>query len=262
MTNTNWNASDYAVNSSAQQKWADELAAKLDIAADDHILDIGCGDGKITVGLAGRAPEGKTVGIDSSESMIAYAREHRTAPNVTYKVMDARKILLPDKFSIIFSNAALHWVDDHPAVLRGIKQHLTTKGKALLQMGGKGNTREIRAAIDEVRLGPSYAKYFKDFGYPYNFFDIPDYEKWLKSAGLRANRLELIPRDMKHDGPEGLKGWLRTTKFPYLDMLPDSGLREQFLNDVLETYLSVRPLDEEGRTTVKMVRLEVEAGHL
>ncbi|HIP38054.1 MAG TPA: SAM-dependent methyltransferase, partial [Desulfocapsa sulfexigens] len=51
--NTNkWNAKDYANNSSAQESWANELLEKLALKGNEHLLDIGCGDGKITHSIA------------------------------------------------------------------------------------------------------------------------------------------------------------------------------------------------------------------
>ncbi len=43
-----WNAADYAANSTVQQTWARELIAKLNLLGDEHMLDVGCGDGKVT----------------------------------------------------------------------------------------------------------------------------------------------------------------------------------------------------------------------
>ncbi|MEJ2642108.1 MAG: hypothetical protein P8010_21305 [Desulfosarcinaceae bacterium] len=63
---------------------------------------------------------------------------------------------------------------------------------------------------------------------------------------------------MQHQGPEGFKGWLRTTWFPYTEHLPEDQ-RDAFLDAVVDRYLSAHPVDTEGRTHVKMVRLEIEA---
>jgi trans-aconitate 2-methyltransferase len=43
-----WNAKDYHKNSTNQQRWAQELIANLKLTKNERILDIGCGDGKIT----------------------------------------------------------------------------------------------------------------------------------------------------------------------------------------------------------------------
>ena len=69
-----WNAADYAANSAVQQTWARELIAKLKLRGDEHILDVGCGDGKVTAEIARALPRGSTTGTDASGEMIAFAR--------------------------------------------------------------------------------------------------------------------------------------------------------------------------------------------
>jgi cyclopropane fatty-acyl-phospholipid synthase-like methyltransferase len=54
-----WNAADYAVHSSAQLSWAEELINKLKLSGSEHILDLGCGDGKISVAIAKQLPQGR-----------------------------------------------------------------------------------------------------------------------------------------------------------------------------------------------------------
>ncbi len=87
---------------------------------------------------------------------------------------------------------------------------------------------------------------------------IEDYEKWLPQSGYKAKRIELIPKDMVHENTDKLKGWLRTTWFPYTDQLPENE-RENFLTHIIEQYSQIHPVDSKGKTSVKMVRLEVEA---
>ncbi len=75
----NWNAQDYAKNSQNQFQWAKELIPKLKLQGNEALLDIGCGDGKITAELAQCLPNGRAVGVDSSEKMINLAQEHFSA---------------------------------------------------------------------------------------------------------------------------------------------------------------------------------------
>ena len=70
-----WNAKDYAKNSSAQEKWAVELIEKLALDGNEKLLDIGCGDGKITYRLSRILNNGSVIGIDQSESMILESAE-------------------------------------------------------------------------------------------------------------------------------------------------------------------------------------------
>jgi len=71
-----WNAADYAANSTVQQTWARELIAKLNLRGDEHILDVGCGDGKVTAEIARAVPRGSVTGADASPQMIEFAKKN------------------------------------------------------------------------------------------------------------------------------------------------------------------------------------------
>jgi len=260
-TGYTWNASDYARNASAQYAWASELIGKLALRGDEQLLDIGCGDGRISAELAKHLSRGGVYGIDASAEMIAEAWRSYTAdsfPNLGFQCMDARAIELPQRFDIAFSNAVLHWVDDHSAVLQGVHNALRPGGRMLFQMGGEGNAEAFFSAVEAVTGAPRWRSYFKGFVAPYFFYGISDYERWLPQCGFDPVRIELIPKAMRHSSRESLKGWFRTTWFPYTDRLPRTE-RECFIEEIIDTYLTAYPPDSEGATTVAMVRLEVEA---
>ncbi len=256
-----WNASDYASHSSAQFEWARELIDKLHLNGDETVLDIGCGDGKVSAAVAGRFPKGFVVGIDSSREMIELARRnhpHEQIPNLTFQAMDARHIRFTQKFHVVFSNAALHWVMDQKAVLDGVRASINDGGRILFQMGGKGNAEEILAAIRILAAREPWAQYFKGFPFPWAFGDPEEYGKLLIEAGFKPKRVELIPKDMAQKGQEGLAGWIRTTWLPFVERIPDH-LREAFVSGIVGEYIKTHPLDANGLVHVRMVRLEVEA---
>jgi trans-aconitate methyltransferase len=256
-----WNSEDYAKNSSAQLLWAQELISRLALQGCESVLDIGCGDGKISAQLALSIKDGSVLGIDLSEDMIRLASEQfptQTYPNLSFMQMGATDIQLSGKFDVAFSNAALHWVADHMAVLRGVHACLKPGGKLLFQMGGRGNAREILDAIGEVIKCPEWRNHFQGFTPPYHFYGPEKYKEWLLKSDFDLLRAEIIFKDMQHQGKEGLKGWLRTTWFPYTDRLP-SELRNVFLEEVVESYIATHPIDAQGNTHVTMVRLEIEA---
>lgn len=257
----NWNADDYSQNSSAQLQWAEELIAKLGLKGYESVMDIGCGDGKISARLSHIVKNGYVLGIDSSESMIQHASEQYSPtanPNLSFRRMDATEICLTEKFDVAFSNATLHWVKDQIAVLRGVRSCLKPGGKILFQMGGYGNAADMFDTIRETILRPQWEQYFEGFEPPYHVFGPKDYEAWLSECGFHQVRVELIPKDMQHEGTRGLIGWLRTTWFPYTDCLPVE-LRDAFLEEVAQDYTAVHPVDGLGKAHVKMVRLEFEA---
>ncbi len=257
----NWDAEQYARNSTAQLQWAEELISKLALRGDERILDVGCGDGKITAQLARRVPRGDGVGADSSAGMIGMAQTafpQSSNPGLSFVRMDAAELSFHEKFDVVFSNAALHWIKDHGPVLSGVARSMKPGGRLLFQMGGKGNGEEIFAAAADIVRGSRWEQYFRGFDFPWGFYGPQEYALWLSRAGLTARRIELLPRDMKQKGRDGLLGWVRTTWMPYTERLPET-LREQFLAEVADHYLAVHPLTPQGEAVVRMVRLEVEA---
>lgn len=254
-----WNPSDYASNSGAQAKWAAELMEKLPLNGDERILDLGCGDGKITVLLAEQVPRGSVLGVDHSAEMIEFALNSHTAnlSNIAFQVADAAALDLPPEFDRVFSNAALHWVPDHPAVLRGVAASLKSGGRLLFQMGGRGNVDDVSAIMQTLITDARWSPYFNDLGSTYFFFGPDEYERWLPEAGLRPLRCELIPKVMTHT-PEKFTGWLRTTWLRYTERVPEDR-REDFIAECVRNYIEAFPPDAEGNVHVKMVRLEVEA---
>ncbi len=257
----NWNAQDYAKNSQNQFQWARELIPKLKLQGTEVLLDIGCGDGKITAELAKCLPKGKAVGIDSSEKMINLAKttfQQRDYPNLSFQIIDARKLTFQVEFDIAFSNAALHWIVDQKAVLTGLQRSLKPGGRLLFQMAGKGNAKDILSIIDELVAVDPWKHFFTNMTFPYGFYDTEEYRTLLRESGLLAERVELFPKEMQFNGAEGLAGWVRTTWLPFTDKLPTE-LRAKFIQEVVNRYLKEHPTDAAGTVHVGMMRIEIEA---
>lgn len=299
---TKWNASAYAANSIVQQSWARELIARLHLRGDEHILDVGCGDGKVTAEIARAVPRGAVVGMDASAEMISFARKTfplQVVSNLKFQVTDAREIgrtrLLPPspqrgegrgeeakaasksipltpalsplgrgegedrhQFDVVFSNAALHWVDDHEAILRGAASVLKPGGRLVISCGGKGNAHDVFLALrPEMRL-KRWCQYFRKMPLPYFFYAPSDYEQWLPQFGFKINVVELAPKDATYDGAEGFATWLRTTWIPFVQRVPEN-LREEFIAAVTDRYVAKHPADAAGKVHVRMVRLEIDA---
>lgn len=261
---TKWNAAAYAANSVVQQSWARELIARLNLRGDEHVLDVGCGDGKITAEIARALPRGSVVGTDASAEMIGYARKTFSSaknPNLEFHVMDAREIKFARPFDLVFSNAALHWVDDHEAILQGTSAVLKSGGRLVVSCGGKGNAHDVFLALrPEMRL-KRWRDFFRKMPMPYFFYAPGDYEKWLPKFGFKILALKLAPKDAHYPSAAGFATWLRTTWIPYVQRVPEDA-REEFIRAVTERYLTKYPPDQAGQVHVRMVRLEIEAQKL
>jgi trans-aconitate methyltransferase len=256
-----WNPADYAANSASQLAWARELIARLELRGDERILDVGCGDGKVTAELARAVPRGAVLGIDSSPEMIGFARATfapGSVPRLDFQVMDARRIRVGRRFDLVFSNAALHWVDDHPAFLRGAAGCLRPGGRLVVSCGGKGNAQDVFVQLRaEIRL-KLWRDCFRKLERPYFFHSPQEYERWLPRFGFRSRGVRLADKDMRFETRDRFAGWFRTTWLPYTQRVPESR-RDEFVAAVLTRYLDRHPPDPDGRVHVHMVRLEIDA---
>jgi trans-aconitate methyltransferase len=256
-----WNAADYAANSAAQHAWARELMARLALRGDERVLDVGCGDGKVTAEIARVLKSGVITGIDSSRQMIEFARKtfpRAKHPNLDFQVMDARCIELEQRIDVVFSSSVLHWVDDHPAFLRGAASVLRPGGRLLVSSGGKGNAQDVFLALRPELRHKRWSKFFRQLEKPYFFHAPADYQKWLPKHGFAPRFIGLAPKDAVYDGPEKFIAWFRTTWLPYTQRVPEA-LREEFIAAVTTCYIAKHPPDAENKIHVRMVRLEIDA---
>jgi trans-aconitate methyltransferase len=265
-----WNPSDYARHSASQESWARDCMARLALRGNERVLDIGCGDGRVSADLAALVPHGGVLAVDASREMIAHARARHlgdgagrrdgraNAGHLDFAVADAVHLPYTAQFDLVVSFNCLHWVHDQPAVLAGVARALVPGGRMFLHFGGQGNVAGMLAVVREVSERPAWRAAFTNFAFPWCFPEPTSYHRLVEEAGLVPERVELLCAQMSHAGAAALAGWLRTTWLPYLHRLPEKR-RGTFVDEVVDAYLAVRASDEQGRIWVDAVRLEAEA---
>jgi trans-aconitate 2-methyltransferase len=256
-----WNPSDYHTHSSVQEAWAQELFPKLGLTGSERLLDLGCGDGKVTAALSRMLPDGVVIGLDRSPAMITFAQStypEQQYANLSFVPGDFADLGFTNAFDVVFSNAALHWATDHRPVLAGIARALAPGGRCLLQMGGRENAADIRDVVDRITSQKPWKQYFTGFSFPYGFYGPEEYREWLAGAGLVEGRCRLCEKEMIQQDAAGLSGWVRTTWHPYTSRVPEPE-REEFIRAIVTGYLDRFPPDSRNRIHVRMIRLEVAA---
>ena len=172
--------------------------------------------------------------------------------------MDAGALSFTEKFDVVFSSAALHWIPDHKPVLTGITRSLCPGGRLLIQMGGKGNADQVFGVLEILLGSPRWNRYFYGFSFAYGFFDATDYRQRLTEAWFESVRVDLIPKDVTYSSREDFVAWIRTTWLPWMVQLPE-GERTSFINALTNEYLVMYPVGTDRLIHVSMVRLEAEA---
>ena len=206
LSTSKWDPADYAKVGGFVAELGQAALDLLDPQPGEHILDVGCGDGTLTVKLVER---GATVtGIDNSLEMIGAAREK----GLDARLMDAADMKFGESFDAAFSNATLHWVLDKERAARAIWFALKLGGRFAGEMGGKGNLAMLREALDEELIVRGYAPPVEAS----NWYASPEeFAAVYETAGFRDIDARLIerPTPVEH----GVAAWVTTFRKGWLD---------------------------------------------
>ena len=130
-----WDSEQYLRFKRERTQPARDLAMQLppDDGSVTRVLDIGCGPGNSTAVLRERYPHAKILGVDSSPDIIEVARN--TYPDIDFQLCDVSTQLndLPADFDVVFSNACIQWVPDHPHLIPGLLARLRVGGVLAVQ---------------------------------------------------------------------------------------------------------------------------------
>ena len=235
-----WTSETYRANAAYVPALGAAVFALLNPRPGERILDVGCGEGSLTENI--RAAGATVVGIDASAEMVAAA----TARGLDARLMDAERLEFEREFDAVFSNAALHWVRDHDAMLAGVHRALKGGGRFVAEFGGHGNIAAIQVAIRSVLANHGWETNV------HRYYATPaEYSARLDSHGFIVQQIDLIPRPTPL--PTGIRGWLETFERSTIDRLPPDR-RELFLQEV-EALLREEICDSYGNWTAHYVRL-------
>lgn len=203
-----WNPEDYKENSSNQYTWAQDLISQLDLKGNEKILDIGCGDGKITAEIASSVTKGAVLGIDNSKEMIEFSQKKfppSDYPNLTFQEGDAKLLNFDNEFDWVVSFSCLHWVLDHKPVIEGIKKSLKSSGKIILQFPLVTPIEMGKLDCGQAMKSQKWLNYFANLPWAFASYETNEYKALLEECGLKAKRVELKQTCMSFQGKEGIK---------------------------------------------------------
>lgn len=226
------NAEKYAKNSRPQEKRAHAALDYLGLQKFDDVIDIGCGDSKITQYIAEKVFPGRVVGIDLSDSMTnkAYESSAKTT-NLEIIHTNAKYFKFRHKFDKATSFFCVQWLSE-PELLdtfKNIYDHLKEEGKTCLLIPCLDFPHII---IKGVAFSPKWANYFKGFQEPQTFFDKSYYQKLMQTTGFEKIEIETLKFQYLLTQQEFIdytSQWCACYRF-----LKNEKLRNEFINDINE----------------------------
>lgn len=234
----NWDPKVYNEKSDFQRELAWQFINKhAELKDEDSILDIGCGDGFITLGLANKVKK-RVVGIDLSKDMVEFANKQASegrVNNIEFLEHSAEDFSL-GKFSKIFSFNCLHWVQNQLKVLQNIKlaledSNLNSRAYLLIPV----RSEEFHNAIDAatvIALKNNSLKYFKN---PRKFLNIESYKKTITESGLVTELIE-SNRYFRHFHTREALSEFIAMALPQVRNMSETQ-KQEFMNDLMDHYL-------------------------
>ena len=148
-----WDPAQYLKFAGPRLRPALDLLQRIDIEAPEVVYDLGAGAGNVTELIASRWPEARVVGVDSSAEMLAKAAAENPgiAPRIEWQQADLASWRPNRQADVIYSNAALHWLDNHQELLVALLEGLKPGGVLAVQMprnfGAKSHTSITETAL-------------------------------------------------------------------------------------------------------------------
>jgi SAM-dependent methyltransferase len=216
----------------------------LDPKPGERILDLGCGDGVLTIKLIESGAD--VIGADASEDFVQAARER----GIDARLIDGHALTFEREFDAVFSNAALHWMTQPQAVIAGVARALKPGGRFVAEFGGFGNVAAFCTAVRAV----GEAMGADTIDVPWFFPTENHYSGMLEAAGFSVERIVRFARPTPL--PTGAHGWLEIMLAPFFDQFGER--REEALDKVIG---AVEPSlrDHTGQWFADYVRLRFAA---
>ena len=247
----------YKAASAHQKEWGTKLIRELNIAGSERILDLGCGDGALTAQLAALAPQGSVLGIDASRGMIDTAMTH-VADNLSFAVRDINDLDFADEFDIVFSNAALHWIKDHDALLSNVHRALKPGGILKFNFAGNGNCANFFDVVQEAIRLPQFAPHFSAFEWPWYMPSVEEYERLVQRSPFPSASVSGENADRFFADQETMIKWIdQPSLVPFMKLLPEE-YKADFRQFVIE-HMIQRTCQADGRCFETFRRINVIA---
>lgn len=238
-------SSDFKNKESFISDLAAPILEMLEPKDGENILDLGCGDGSLTLEI--KKSGANVQGVDLNTGKVEQAR----AKGIDASVKNITQISFENKFDAIFSNAVLNWVKNPDHAVRNIHKALKKGGRFIAEFGGEGNIKTISDAMQEVFEKNDKLGTFKN---PWYYPSAEEYKKLLEENGFTVEHCELVPKPTR---VVNMDQWLDAFAATIISHLTKQEKVE--FKDQVKKILEPKLYTKENDWTLDYVRLRVKA---
>ncbi|MSP78918.1 MAG: methyltransferase domain-containing protein [Dehalococcoidia bacterium] len=204
----------------------DDLVKLIVVRDGADVVDLGCGPGELTSRLANMLPNSSVLGVDSSANMLAKARQLET-PALRFRQQTIES--LEGQWDLVFSNAAIQWLDDHRSLIPRLLSMVRPGGQMVIQLPSNHMHATQTLMADVAREEP-FRTAFNGWAREFSVLSIEEYAEILYTCGAaKITVFEKVYPQVVKDA-QALLDWSRgTALLPYLERLSDD-LRSLYLD--------------------------------
>ena len=246
-----WNPQAYEAFADHRKRPAIDLLGRVVLEAPRRIVDLGCGSGGVTRLLALRWPDAHILALDSSAEMLRVARARHAT--IEWQQADLVAWRPSERFDLVFSNAALHWLTDHAALVPRLAEAVAVNGVLAVQMPSNFSAPS-HALMHALALEPPYRAHLHRALRPAPVLDAQAYHALLAP---RFARIDIWSTEYLQvlRGENPVADWTRATWLRgLLEALPEA-LRVPFETEYRLRVLDAYPKSGDGSTLFPFKRL-------
>ena len=187
-----------------------ELLGELEPSPGCRAADLGCGTGELTEALHRRLQARQTLGLDSSMNMLARARARQRSEGLRFLQEDLREVARHAPFDVLFSNAALQWVEGHDSLFALLRDALSPGGRLAVQVPANHRHLSHHLAAGLAREEP-WSELFRGQAREAPVLTPEGYAELLHDLGFQEPRVELRVYLHLLPGPESVLEWVSGT---------------------------------------------------
>ena len=222
-----WNPAQYERFQAEREQPFHDLVALVTRRPAGRVVDLGCGTGVLTAALHRALEAAETVGVDSSDAMLERSREI-DVPGLRFERGDIGDWAPAAPFDVIFSNAALQWVPDHPALLARLTSMIEPGGELAIQVPANFDHVSHQLAADTAR-GEPFASAMGQYVRAFSVMAPEAYATLLHALGFEAQIVRMQVYGHVLESSDAVVEWVRGTLLTDYESRLPVALYQEFL---------------------------------
>ncbi|HSN14470.1 MAG TPA: methyltransferase domain-containing protein [Anaeromyxobacteraceae bacterium] len=215
-----------------------DLLALIEPPGAPRVVDLGCGTGELTREAHERLGARETVGVDSSAAMLAKAAALAGA-GLSFRQEDIAAFA-GGSFDVVLSNAALHWVPDHEALLPRLAAAVAPGGQLAIQVPAN-DRHPSHAVAAQVAREPGFSGPLGGFVRESPVLEPEAYARLLFRCGFARQRVRFETYAHPLASRDDVVEWVRGTYLTDYEKRLDPPAWERFVARYRERLMAALP---------------------